>query len=92
MYDGDGDRNVGVCDGRLSFHSKYDDDDDAWRHEKKCSHKDLPVTVNDAAACSTAVYVITCHSIITDLNQSCFKGPQVRVRVLQFDMFLLFPS
>ena len=55
VYDGDGDRNVGVCDSRLSFHSKYDDDDDAWRHEKKCSHEDLPVTVNDAAACSTAV-------------------------------------
>ena len=30
--DDDGDGNVGICDGRSSFYSKYDDNDDGKRH------------------------------------------------------------
>ena len=26
---------IGVCDGRSSFYSKYDDDDDGRRHQNK---------------------------------------------------------
>ena len=32
--DDDGNGKVGVCDGWLSLYSKYEDDDDAWRHPK----------------------------------------------------------
>ena len=46
--DNDGDGNLDVCDISLSFYSKYDDDN--RRHQKKCCHhKDLAITINDAA-------------------------------------------
>ena len=35
LHDGDNDRNVGVCDGRLSYYSKHEDDDDGRCHQNK---------------------------------------------------------
>ena len=58
----DSDGNVGVCDGRSSFYSKYDDDDDGRRHQnKKCHHRNDWATpwgegVNSGPKCCYLIY------------------------------------